>query len=104
MRRVRLIVPLAALAVAAVPTTAALAQTPPVDPPSVGQLCAASSVDAIDAYLAALTEAQLVGGLAPLVDLTVPVQAGGLELEADVSLAAVRDALDCGETPPTTTP
>ena len=108
MKHARAIVSIAAAGtLTLIPTVAAAqtpTQTPPVDPPSVAQLCAATSVGAVDAYLAAVAEAQLVGGLAPLVDLTVPRTGGGLAVEADVTLAQVRDALDCGEPTPTTTP
>jgi hypothetical protein len=105
--RHRLFVPLAGVAIAAVPATPtaqALIPVPPVDPPSVAQLCAATGVETVDALLGAVAETRLVGALAPLVDLTVPRTAGGVELEADVELQEVRDALDCGDTTPTTTP
>ena len=112
----RLLVPLVAAAVAvAVPVTAAFAVSPRVapavdvlplaDPPSVAQICAATSIDTVDAYLASLAESQLVGDLAPLVSLTVPRDASGLKVKSDVSLERVRVSLDCtDDTPPTTTP
>lgn len=110
--RHRLLVPFAALAVAAVPVAAVWAA--PVaqaddDPPSVVQLCAATSIETVDAYLATIADTQLVRDLAPLAELTVPRDTDGLEVEADVSLEQVRDALDCADdsdesTTTTTTP
>lgn len=91
--------PAAALAVATTAPLVALAATAQADedPPSVIQLCAATSIETVDAYLATIADTQLVRDLAPLLELTVPRDNDGLEVEADVSLQQVRDALDCDD-------
>jgi hypothetical protein len=126
--RRRALVPIAALAVlAAGTTTAALAQaasatsTPtqpasvaaavtvapvpvPIRLPSLALLCAATDIAAIDAHLAVVARAGLVGVLTPLVDLTV--QAGpGVRLDARVTVGQVRAVLGCAPVTlaPTTT-
>lgn len=105
--RNRLLVPLAALAVAAVPVAAVWAAAPAQadddDPPSVVQLCAATSIETVDAYLANIAETRLVADLAPLVELTVPRTNTGVKVEGDVSLEQIRDALNCTDPPTTTT-
>jgi hypothetical protein len=108
--RHRLLVPLVGAALIAAPAVAYATTPPPpppVDPPSVAQLCAATGIGTIDAYLAAVTESQLIGDLAPLLDLTVPrTGAAGVEVEADVTLEQLRDVLECDapDPTPTTTP
>lgn len=71
-------------------------------PPSVAELCAASGVEQVDAALQGLADTDLVGELAPLLDITVPREDG---LTLDVELDRFRTALDCDAlTPPTTDP
>lgn len=101
----------AALAVAGGGVAAAAQPTPtpvpvPVPVPSLVQLCAATGIATADALIAGVAESDLVGDLAPLVDLTVPRNSGGVALDADVTLAQLRDELDCDAltAPPTPTP
>lgn len=105
---------LAAAAVAVLPAaTPTPIPTPTPEPkPGVVQLCAATGVAQVDALLADLTGPDLVGPLAPLVQLTVPKGADGVQLAGVVQLDDVRRALNCtgtGTTPtataaPTATP
>jgi hypothetical protein len=95
---------LAGVALLLVPAVAAAQESPLVE------LCAATGVDEVDEVLAELATSELVGELAGLVELTVPLDADSTALAADVELDDVRTALDCGAptttptAPPTTTP
>lgn len=85
-----------------VPTT-----TPPPDdedPPAVGEICAATSIEAVDGLLRGVVDSELVGALAPLLDITVPRGTDSVEVDAAVDLGELRQALDCDETPAPTTP
>lgn len=73
----------------------------PTPPPSVAQLCAATGVAQVDGLLDAVAETQLVGALAPLLDVTVPDGAG---VKLDVDLDKFRDALNCDDPTKTPTP
>lgn len=88
-----LLTSLLAAALVLVPVQTATPTPDPVTPPSVVQLCAATSVEQVDALLDAVAESQLVGALAPLLDITVP-QGQGVKL--DVDLDRFRTSLNCG--------
>lgn len=85
-------------------TGAAAAQD--VAPPTLIELCAATSIEQIDALLADVAASDLAGALQPLAALTVPDGANRPVLGADVDLAQIRDVLDCTDTTgtPTSTP
>lgn len=86
---------------------AAAAQQDP-EPPSIVQLCAATSIEEVDALLDGVATSGLAGQLAPLVGLVVPGNADTIELQGSVTLDDVRDRLDCdpatADPEPTDTP
>lgn len=86
---------LAALAITATPAPSPTPTLPEPEPPvSVAQICARTSIDAVDALLASIAETELVGALAPLLDITVP-SGDGVEVDAAIQLEELRSALNC---------